>query len=111
MKSTKSCQETHGLSKRSLEPTPEAAKEYERLESASKLAKENISRLVNLKNTARGKSKETLTQQISRLRSVALIGLRELANVTKTREESLKCSVSVPASSIKEQRPKASQQG
>lgn len=70
----KSHQETRALNKPlALEPAPEAAKEHERLESASKFTIKEISRLVTTRNTAKGKAKETLTQQIGKLQSVVLI--------------------------------------
>lgn len=70
----KNYQETRGLSKPSgLEPTLEAAKEHERLQSASTFVSKNISRLINLRNTTKGKPKETLTQEISKSQSVILL--------------------------------------
>lgn len=68
---TKRFQETRGLNRpMDLEPTQEAAKEYERLLSAGKSTTQERTRLVSLRNTAKGKSNETLTQHISKLRSV-----------------------------------------
>ena len=72
--STKSRQETRGLKKGpELEPNLEAAKEHERLDLARKFTSKEILRLDKLRNTAKGKVKETLTQEISKLKSVVLV--------------------------------------
>lgn len=90
-------QERRSLKLSDLEPTPEAAKEYERLQSADRFKGQEVIRLDKLRSSASGKEKEDLTLHISKLQLVHSIFARSLLTSPDWRErhtEFCKCAES-----------------